>query len=836
MIVQNPSSVKISAAPQSAQDTPESPSDYRRFNYSTPSEFRQSENRAENSVDFLGGLAASLGWQVPIDLLTANARILADDFDARDTSLTTTLDRRVSRQWRPGARREAICFFGESGAFHQLRYTVNPPMRDGVPQRYDARANSGQLYFLPAILPAYRQRIADRYSITIPLSGSFWGWAKAAAECPVFDCEGDAKALAVVGLGYAAVSGFGAFGGVERWESRTVATGPRRSGKKSSVRVDRVRVSPRLPKPLLELSAVPRRVVLVPDVDADSKTRRMVSGAWLHRAILLEKRGCQVRIAYWDKSLGKGIDDVLQNHGPEVVQGILDNPLTPQQYRLKIELSFDLAQPNAIIDSRNMQDDAPELPKSGLVFTDAAMGTGKTKLAARETAGRTLLAPYPLRSLAKAAAGALDADYRNDGQFKRSEGSYYSIQRREVVAPDDVSDRQIDAFAPEPKPLAPEYFSESVLSDRLTIVMDSLKNVDHSNQFGGELDDLLLDEITHSLRHMITGATCRQHRLAIIEKFIEAVRRSKRVLACDADLTRLELDMVRELRPGDAEYYLQNRRLPDQWQIQWVNLCGRDRSIAAAIEYISDQLPSTLMIHWACDSRKTSEKIAAHLELLGIRCAVINADRQQQSDALTIAAVNGDWATLDAEGVRVIITSPSVVQGVSWEDPHRFALVVGTFSGCSISPRQMRQSLSRVRPAVPRIVWAAEYRRIPGRWGNDTNPNKIKARILDLTSWNNATLGAGIADMSEARRSPLAGRLDWLPLITYGQQRQPIAYGHCWRIMGTKSTPWRSTATAVNTLSVPTIGSCDAKSPCSMPRLSIGRSISNCKKWPNRTN
>jgi hypothetical protein len=682
-----------------------------------------SQDGAVNS-EFRLGENSGLGWQVPVDLLTVNTRILADDFETRDTSLSATLGRRVSRQWKPGQRREAIGFFGESGAFHQLRYTANPPIRDGVPQRYDARANSGQLYFLPAVPAVYRQQIADRYSITIPLVGSFWDWAKSAAECPVFDCEGDAKALAVVGLGYAAVSGFGAFGGIERWESQIVDVGRRRSGKKSKVRVDRVRVSPRLPKPLLELSAVPRRFVLVPDVDADPKTRRMVSGAWLHRAALLEKRGCTVRIAYWDKSLGKGIDDVLQNHGPEAVQAILDNPLTPQQYKLKIELSFDLGRPNAVIDSRNMQDDAPELPKSGLVFSNAAVGMGKTKLAARETAGNTLLAPYPLRSLAKAASGPLDADYRNEGKLNRSQGAYHG---------------------------------DSGLSDRLTIVYDSIKNLDITNQFAGELEDLLLDELTHGLRHMLLGATCKKDRLAIVEKFIEVVRTARRVLAFDADLTKTELDMLRELRPGEVEYYLQNRRKPDPWAIDWLTLCGKDKSVGAAIDHIAQSIPEIGMMHWACDSRKTSEKIGAHLESRGIKCAIVNSDRLAQKDPLAIAAVNGDWATLDAAGVRVIVTSPSVVQGVSWEAEERFALVAGTFSGCSISPRQMAQALSRVRAAVPRLVWAAPFRRLPGKWGNDTNPDKIKARILDVARWNSKELGAELSDLSEAR----AIAVDW---------------------------------------------------------------------------
>jgi hypothetical protein len=352
------------------------------------------------------------------------------------------------------------------------------------------------------------------------------------------------------------------------------------------------------------------------------------------------------------------------------------------------------------------------------------MGTGKTKLAARETAGHTLLAPYPLRSLAKAASVPLDADYRNEGKLNRAMGAYHG---------------------------------DSGLSDRLTIVYDSIKNIDVTNQFAGELEDLVLDELTHGLRHMLLGATCKKDRLAIVEKFIEVVRRARRVLAFDADLTKTELDMLRELRPGEVEYYLQNRRKPDPWAIDWLTLCGGNQSVGAAIEHIAQSLPAIGMMHWACDSLKTSEKIALHLAPQGIVCAIVNSDRLAQKDPLAIAAVSGDWATLDTAAVRVLVTSPSVVQGVSWEDEGRFALVAGTFSGCSISPRQMAQALSRVRSAVPRIVWAAPFRRLPGKWGNDANPHKIKARILDVARWNSHELGSELSELSEAR----AIAVDW---------------------------------------------------------------------------
>ena len=610
-------------------------------------------------------MASSPNWTIPVDLLAANTRHVSDDPETRDTSLTTTLERRVSQSWVPKTRSTAIAFYSESGEFFQLRYLEGSP--DGL--RYDAIAKSGLKYFYPTVPGAYRERINAELSVTLSLSGSFWEQVRHSPEVSIFDCEGAPKALALVGIGYPAISGFGAFGGVEKNEYKTFkrSIGKRKSGKTGGYTVEKVALPlARLAKGLSDLATPGRRITLVPDMDTNPATRRSVANAFLHRSRLLEKRGGIVRLAFWDSALGKGIDDVIAAHGEAVAKQILDNPLTPTEFALKIELSFELATPNAIGYTRNLQIDAPELPKTGLVFTDAGTGTGKTKLAARETAGRTLLAPYPLRSLAKAAAIGLDANYRNDGKLDRSQGAYYD---------------------------------GDVLSDRLTIVCDSLAKLNLTNQFAGELDDLILDEITHALRHALLGATCKKERLLIIAVLIEAIRISKRILALDADLTRVELDLIRELRPGETEYYLKNTRKPDPYVTHWLTLPSSQPTVAKAIEgtieLIAQKFAPTGLIHWACDSRANSEKIAAYVG--AEQCAVINSVTIRDKCPRAALAIAGQFGELQALGVRFIITSPSVIQGLSWEESGRFVGVAGTFSGCSIYPAPNAAS-PRARP------------------------------------------------------------------------------------------------------------------------------------------
>jgi Domain of unknown function (DUF3854) len=668
--------------------------------------------------NFKKGKGYSLNWNIPPDLLSANTRQVTDDPDTHETSLTATLERRVSQTWVPETRSSGLAFYSESGEFFQLRYLEGSP--DG--RRYDAVAKSGLKYFYPTVPSDYRERINAELSVTLSLSGSFWNQVRQAPEISIFDCEGPSKALALVGIGYAAVAGFGAFGGVEKAEYQTFKRpiGKRKSGKTGGITVEKVALpEARLAKGLSDLATKGRRITLVPDMDTNPATRRSVANAFLQRARLLEKRGVTVRIAFWDSALGKGIDDVLRLHGEAKTREILDNPLTPAEFALKIELSFELATPNAIVYTRNLQIDAPDLPKTGLVFTDSGTGTGKTKLAARETAGNSVLAPYPLRSLAKAAAAGLDANYRNEGKLDRAQGAYYDGDE---------------------------------LSDRLTIVYDSLPNVNLQNQFAGELDDLVLDEITHGLRHALTGATCRKERIQIIEKIIEAVRTSKRILAFDADLTRVELDILRELRLGETEFYLKNTRKPDPYVTHWLTLPSSQPTVAkaieATIELIAQKLPDTGLIHWATDALATSEKIAAYVG--AEQCAVINSNTIRDKCPRAALAIAGNFDELEALGVRYIVTSPSVIQGLNWEESGRFVGAVGTFSGCSITPRQMRQALARVRETVPRIIWASPHRRVPGKWGNESDPRIIKNRILDRDKFNRASIGADL-DLSESQ-------------------------------------------------------------------------------------
>ena len=654
-------------------------------------------------------------WTIEPELLAVATREVIDDPSTRQTSLTTILQRQVSNQWKPRERRSGIAFLDESGAFFQLRYLEGAP---NPGQRYDAVKDAGTQIYLPPVPDTYRIKINELWGLDAPLTGAFWDWVSAHPEAPLFFTEGSAKTLSLVGLGYPALNGFGAFGLIESKEHQVFRRrlGRRGTGRNAGILTEAVPVAPRLPRELAQLACDGRSVTLIPDMDTSVKTRRKVAARFLHTASLLAKRGARVRIAFWDPKLGKGIDDVLKQHGSDVVRDILDRALTPHEFELKIELSFELATPNAVIHSRSMDQDAPELPKRGTVFCDAAMATGKTKLAARETAGRSLLSLQHLRSLAKQGAKRLDATYREDGAVNSS-GLFIE--------------------------------GDGTVSDRLSMCFNSLPRIDIGYQWHDGLNDVLLDEITHGLRHTFLGRTCKAERLQIIAGLIEAVRTADRVLAMDADLTRAELDILRELRPNSPEFYLRNTYQGQPWDVHYLST-GKLESLSKAIDALAPIAAETAqtgkLVHWASDSKKTALKVGRYLEEQGIRSVVVCSETM--GDDLVKLAIAGNLEALHTLGIRVIVTSPSITQGISWEHVGLFGAVIGSFTGCSISPRQMRQSLARVREAVPRYLWCSDRPRNADRF-RSTNPKEIRRQVETVVSETQLRLGFDPLEFSE---------------------------------------------------------------------------------------
>lgn len=609
------------------------------------------------------------------------------------------LDRAI-KSWRHFTHyREALGFKSEDGQVFQVRYIANET--DNT-QRYDAPTRAGIRIYRPPVPDEFRLMIGARYNVCFA-KGSFWNQVQNDKSVAILDCEGPAKALTMVGLGYAAISSYGAFAGVEanEWKSESY----RNRENKQKVRHYKERTKVHLPL-VTKALAKGREWILVPDQDISPKTKSQVLAAFRFRGRLLEAEGARVKVALWDASLGKGIDDVYANHGAEVIEQIIANALPLQDWIASHVVKPRLGKANAYEHTRNLDKTSVEIPDTGIVYTNSGMGTGKTKLLAELTNGKTMVAPYPLRTLAKNAADRLNALYKNETVW-RKDGLHYS--------------------------------DRGELGDRLTLCYDSFGRLDLSRQFAGEPpEDLVLDEVSHGLRHMILGATCKKDRLAILRNFVTAVQSAKRILCFDADLTQVELEIISRIRGrNDGEFYLQNTYQGNPWNVEVLQAS----SLSPAIETLADKIHGEKLWHWATDGKETSKAIKAYLEGLGIPCLLINSETTAQNDPLINAAIAGDFSTV-GKMFQVVVTSPSVIQGLSWEDDI-FEGVIGTFTGCSISPRQMVQAIGRVRHPVPRYLWVAEKRRYSGKLPSQS-PAQIRTELVQLLGYTGQRLNVSI--------------------------------------------------------------------------------------------
>lgn len=608
--------------------------------------------------------------QLDEELLLANCRILCNHQVSDHYGLHLALGREPDEmsKHQKAIDAEGIVFFSEDGEAFQSRTIYHDKRSDRSYPRYDA-GKGGQRVFFPSVPPEYRERMRQR-GFRFSDEGDFWEQVKAEPKIPLFDCEGAAKALAMIQLGYPAYSGYGAFGCVVRKEKLEGG--------------GELNVPHHLVPELGQLMGKGRVVYLVPDQDINPKTRDKVFKGFEERVALMENRGAIVRILQWDSALGKGIDDVIAHVGGQSVESLIRDADCASAWRmgnylkrLQVSSSYTLS-----VNSASMgKEDLSKVPTSGILICDAPMGTGKTETIAQITKGRTLLSPYSLRSLARSAAERIDAEFLNE--CTEDEGFHYG--------------------------------AGEVLADRLTLCYDSLFKIYMNQQFGGKPpQDLVLDEASSGLRHLLLGETCKRNRVALFAAFCWAVRAAERIIVFDADLLWTDVDLIKSIRGEDTVCHLKNSYRPTPWPATLIKGCNNiPRAIAHALEEVRDTLKRQPhhFIHFATDSKNSAKTISHCLAGMGIKALLVCAETTNNPDyPLVKDLLANEWSEIKRQGYQVIVTSPSISTGVSWEQDH-FSLVVGLFTGQSVRPQVMMQSLGRVRKPVPRLVWASSRSR-----------------------------------------------------------------------------------------------------------------------------
>lgn len=563
-------------------------------------------------------------------------------------------------------------------------------------QKYEFPKGRGSSPYLPPVPLKIRQLISDRYSCTVPAEGSFWDWVASRPDLPITFTEGGKKALSLLSQGYLAISLIGVNGG---YRSRDAL------GNK---------ITPHLISGLERFCQEGRPILLAFDQDTKASTRRQVTGALLRFGSLLSQRGCQVRIAQWKGSQGKGVDDLIAGAGAEAWKQVEQQAFTLEEFHLWLALEGRLGgiTPDLRVNIADLAAVSPEsIPQTGIIAIGSAKGTSKTKLIGSLTLSvgetKALLLGHRI-ALVRNLCGRLGIDYRGD--LDKAQG---------------------------------RYISGSGYALRMGGVVDGTLLAVNPSDFAG--CDLILDEVVQVLRHLLTSSTCNKDgkRPVLLARFAELVRVARRVILADADLDKATIDYVQALRgDGKRPWLLVNDAKLQPWPVEFIEAPDASIIIAKLLEAIA----AGQRVFVATDSKAGSkwlEDLISRSEKVGGRCLILNSETS--GGEIERAVIEQPE---EVRNFSVVIATPSLGTGWSEESNH-FDAVFGLFWGVSSTDVDMAQALARVRQPVARVVWCAKKGRNFSRIGRDTNPLTLKKLLADKTNATAQLSAASLGALGE---------------------------------------------------------------------------------------
>ncbi|MBW4464035.1 MAG: DUF3854 domain-containing protein [Pegethrix bostrychoides GSE-TBD4-15B] len=566
-------------------------------------------------------------------------------------------------------------------------------------QKYETAVGNGSRAYLPHVPPEIRQRIAERYQVDVPLSGSFWSWLANHPEIPILFTEGGKKALSLLSLGYIAIALYGVNGG---YRSKDDLGYP---------------VKPHLAADV-ERFAAGRSVLLAFDQDVKTSTRHSVALAVRRFSYLLMQAGSEVSIVQWQPKQGKGVDDLIVAQGEAAWHQAYSDAMPFEHWQIAQRLENRLTYPATLkLTTADLSTIAVEqLPESGIIGLTSAKGTGKTKFIAKTVidSDKVLSAGHRV-SLMRNLSHRLGLDYRGDldkvkGQFINGAG--YSL--------------------------------------RVGFCVDALLAID-PERFAG--CDLVLDELVQVLRHLLTSSTCAKDgkRPALLTRFQQIVQVSRRVIVADADLDNVSLHYLQTLRPEDSGLFLiRNDYQPAGYPVRFIDAPDRGGITLELLQAV-DHLPSGQVLYIATDSKAFSKTIARMIGQQNPESRVLVINSETSGGDCETEFMQQPDVVLAVGEYDVIIASPSVATGVSIEAQGIISKVYGIFTGASSTDADLAQALGRVREPVERVVWCSTVGNNFSKVSRSANPIELKRYLLDKTSTTISLIRSGLkADVAGA--------------------------------------------------------------------------------------
>jgi len=482
-------------------------------------------------------------------------------------------------------------------------------------------------------------------------TSSFWQWIEL-LNIPIVITEGGKKALALLSHGYVAIALYGVRCGV--LENETI------NGEK--VR----RLKPELIPDLQRFATLGRKITIAFDQDDKPKTRADVTAATSRLGFMLGMAGCQVSVAQWKPEQGKGVDDLIVKGGVEAWEKAHSEAVSFAGWSVARQLAHEVRRkPDLNIGDREFIEVAMSLAKTGIIALHGGKGTGKSKAIGLMLQGRRWLSLSHLTSIARDQAAGWGGVFVNDG------------------------DRHGSSLLKDGKPV-----------DGGSVCLPSLFKV-----LAIEAKVLVLDEISALLEFLLSSRLCNKDgiRSLLLAEFSRRIKEADLVLIADADLSEEALEYIEAIR-GERAYLVRSERQALTYDAFIID--GKKNEAIAMLLERDRQTPEGKVFYINADSKALTETLA---EILGRdKCLIINGDTiGGQAQASLLSSKGHDLPGLILQGTRYVISSPSVVQGFSFE--HHTDLIDsfwGFYQGCSISAHAIAQAPDRIRNSdIERFFW-----------------------------------------------------------------------------------------------------------------------------------
>jgi hypothetical protein len=624
-----------------------------------------------------------------------SAVVIIDDSGMWEPNRALNQEVRTQYQTRRPHSYGAIgMFVNEDGSYWQGKPESPKTGKKGKSIKYETPVGNGSRAFLPKVPLSVRRKIAQRYGINDPnfapnraarrrgiLMVPFWTWVEKHPEIPIIITEGGKKSLSILSLGFVAIGLYGVNGGYNVQD----------------------KLKNPIPAKLVDDIArfvVPGRMTkLAFDQDGAADVRRRVSKSLEKFGGLLSKAGSAIEIIEWDEIDCKGADDFIMARGAEAWNAIEAAAMPFVHWRILQRLKNTLrTTPSLQTNSRDISTiDLSIVPAQGVIGIVSAKGTGKTKAIGKLVEGveKVLSAGHRI-ALQRNLSARLGLNYIGDiGRSGRGfvSGGAYALRLGSCV--DSLISIAIEAFAG---------------------------------------CDLVVDEVTQVLRHLITSSTCAKDgkRPVLLARFKAVVQAARRVIIADADLDDASLHYIQELRgDGGTPFLLRNDFKSDGYDCRFIS-CPDKSAITSELLADVGALPSgkTLLVAVADKGKHLADLIQR--QYTDTKILLINSDTSSKlAQKETIENLD---AVLMRHEYDVIIASPSMGTGVSAEAHGIISKVYGIFGGTSIIDKDMSQALSRVREPVPRVVWVDERGSNFSAAGTSTNPLELKNNLRESTA------------------------------------------------------------------------------------------------------